>query len=112
MEYILTVSINLYQLIIACLVLALFGMGYNAWVAHLKRNGDDRGFMSLIVVVGCAVTGVVFGLATDPWLILPFLLCFGASGTPMALGSIHRYIDERRRAQAELDASTRRRLGG
>ena len=99
----LTCTIDLRVLIAVLFGLAAFGYGYNNWVATVTEKGQDRGYLSFIVALGVAITGIGFTLAVGMWeLGLLFLICFIASGTPMILGSIHRYI--RARAQEEIDA--------
>lgn len=112
MTYTLTVTVELRCLALAAAILALFGILYNTWVAGLEHRGHDRGFMALIVSLGCAITSLGFAAVTNLWLGLILLICFAASGIPMIVGSIARYIhardvEERARVQRSLD-----RLGG
>jgi hypothetical protein len=74
--------------------LFLFGIGYNALVAWLERRGYTEGYLSLIVALGVAVTlcGVSI-LSIHAALIT--LGAFIASGTPMIVGSIVRYLRKR-----------------
>ena len=95
MTYTVVVNIDIRHLAIVALALTLFGIWYNNWVANLEHNGHDRGYMALIVALGCAVTAIGFGLVTSPWLTLVLFTCFAASGTPMIIGSILRYIHAR-----------------
>lgn len=83
--------------------LVLFGIGYNAFVAWAERKGYTEGYLSLVVALGVAVTlaGVAV-LSIEAALIT--LICFVASGTPMIVGSIWRYLrrrDEARNAMIE-----------
>ena len=72
-------------------ILALFGLGYNAFVAWIEKNGHDRGFTALLVVGGTVVT-LIGSLALIGWeSTLLVVLCFVASGTPMIIGSLIRY---------------------
>ncbi len=69
--------------------------GYNALLAWLERKGYHDGYVSLFVVGGVAYT-----LLTGVWLIgleptLILLAAFAASGLPMVLGSIWRYVGQR-----------------
>lgn len=80
MTYTIVVTIDLRYLALAAALLVLFGLGYNSWVAHLEHNGHDRGYMGLIVALGCAITGLGFSLVTSLWLGLVLLSCFAASG--------------------------------
>lgn len=74
--------------------LFLFGIGYNSLVAWLERKGYTEGYLSLIVAFGVAVTlaGVAI-LSIQAALIT--LGAFIASGTPMIIGSIVRYLRKR-----------------
>lgn len=83
---------------ITLVALFLFGWLYNHAVQWLERNGYEDGFTSLLVVGGTAVT--LLGLAAiDPHAAMWAIACFAASGTPMVLGSIWRYL-QRRKDQA------------
>lgn len=81
--------------------LILFGIGYNALIAWAERQGYTEGFMSLIVALG--VVGTLGGMA-----ILNFkgaliaLCCFAASGSPMIIGSIARYLTSRKQSQKAM----------
>jgi len=83
------------------LALAVFGIVYNRWVERLERRGHDRGYMGLIVALGCTVTlvGAVIIVGLDPirWV----FACFVASGTPMVVGSISRYCRARARQRQQ-----------
>ena len=83
------------------LTLAVFGCIYNRWVESLEKKGHDRGYMSLIVSLGCAVTlagaGLIVGLKPVLWA----LACFVASGVPMIVGSISRYCRARTQQRQE-----------
>ena len=94
------------------LALAVFGYIYNRWVESLERQGHDRGYMSLIVSAGCAVTlaGTSFIVGLGP--VLWALICFAASGIPMIVGSISRYCRARTQQRQECldrDSNTIRR---
>jgi hypothetical protein len=74
--------------------LFLFGIGYNSVAAWLERRGYTEGYLSLIVAFGVFVTlcGVAI-LSIHAALIT--LGAFIASGTPMIIGSIVRYLRKR-----------------
>lgn len=77
------------------------GIVYNLVVAHLEKKGYDKGLTSLLVVVGCAFTIGLAGLQigwTAMWIVVAF---FGATGTPMIVGSLARFVRER---AAEIQA--------
>lgn len=83
--------------------LYFFGCYYNRLVEELESNGHDRGFMSLLVVVGVAVTGIGYSIVVNSIEHLLVLVgCFVASGIPMIVGSIKRY--NRCRAQEEAES--------
>lgn len=81
-------------------VLVLFGVGYNLLVAWVEERGYIRGYVALFVAGGVLITLVGVALIT-PIGALITLGAFVASGTPMILGSIWRYIKDRER---ELDS--------
>ena len=86
------------QSVIIISALFFFGVCYNAFIAFLGSR--KRGYTALLVAFGSAVTlaGVA---ALDLQAAILTLACFVASGTPMILGDIHRYITERTRAEHE-----------
>jgi hypothetical protein len=75
---------------------------YNVVISWLAREGYLDGFVSISVVVGVAYT-VAF---ISPWLgyeaVALLALAFIASGSPMLVGSIARYVHQRRREQTDL----------
>ncbi len=83
------------------LALVLMGLGYNVAVAWSIREGYAEGFMWLAVLVGVLLT--LGGVAVlNPTAALLAAICFAASGTPMAAGSIRRYVQQRKAAQKVL----------
>lgn len=90
--------------VLVLMILFAFGIAYNAFVGWLERNGRDRGFTALLVVVGTAITLAGFGIVAG-WrpMILAFL-CFAASGAPMTIGSIWRHIQQREQDEQEIIA--------
>ncbi|NPV77931.1 MAG: hypothetical protein HPY59_16340 [Anaerolineae bacterium] len=84
-----------YGMITAVLLgLVLFGIGYNALVAWAERRGYTEGYLSLIVAMGVFVTLCGVAILSIHAALLT-LLAFIASGTPMIIGSILRYIHRR-----------------
>jgi predicted PurR-regulated permease PerM len=88
------------------LALVLFGLGYNRLVAWLERRGYAHGFASLLVVAGVVVTvgmtaviSLTFALVTAG--------AFIASGTPMIIGSLGRYVTRREKQLQELREEAR-----
>ena len=75
--------------------LLLFGVGYNAWIERLERNGRDRGYTAFLVVFGTLATlgGGTLLIGLEKALLM--LACFSASGLPMVVGSVSRYARER-----------------
>lgn len=104
----LTVQVDIWRTLAVGLALVLFGLWYNRKVARLEGSGDHEGYLSLLVVVGVAVTIagwiVVTGDLADGLLLL---ICFAASGLPMIVGSISRYLVARRDAQRQQQELTR-----
>lgn len=76
-------------------ILFLFGVGYNEFVEWLEENGYDRGYTSLLVVFGTMVTVGMAGFLIGWQNAIRLLMAFGASGLPMIIGSIERYVRER-----------------
>lgn len=78
------------------LALVLFGVGYNALIGYLERRHYIDGFTSLAVALGALIT--LTGVAILSWqAALIAMACFTASGLPMIVGSIVRYIRARAR---------------
>jgi hypothetical protein len=98
MEFDMSTEMRL--IILGLASLASFGCWFNLFVARMERNGTDRGFTAFLVVAGVSVTGGVYALMVwDIREILLLLLCFGASGIPMIVGSVHRFNQERRKRE-------------
>lgn len=87
----------------------LFGIGYNAFVAWLERRGYTEGYMSLIVAFGVAMT--LMGTAILSIQAALLTLCgFIATGSPMIVGSIVRYIQVRDRVKRDIKSEINERL--
>jgi len=85
-------------LAVICL-LALFGIAYNWMVGHLGRRLE--GFTSLAVALG--VLGTLALVAIISWkAALISLVGFLASGAPMVIGSVSRYINRREEARKAM----------
>jgi len=81
--------------------LVLFGIGYNALVAWLERRGYTEGYLAFVVALGVIIT--LAGVAV--FSIHAALLTFGAfiaSGLPMIVGSILRYLRKREEAKRAM----------
>ena len=81
--------------------LILLGIGYNLLTAWLERHGYMDGITSLVVALGVALTITPFTMIS-----LPFVLMiaggFIASGLPMIIGSLSRYLKQRDQARKLL----------
>ena len=86
--------------------LLLFGIGYNALVAWLERRGYTEGYLSLIVSFGVAMTLVGVAVLSIQAALLA-LGAFVATGAPMIVGSIIRYL----RARDEMKRSILAEIG-
>lgn len=75
--------------------LLAFGIGYNEFVAKLEEEKRERGFLAVLVIFGTAVTLAGAWLLIGKDNTLKVLGCFIASGTPMTVGSISRYMEAR-----------------
>jgi hypothetical protein len=81
--------------------LLLFGLAFDQVTAWIERSGYLEGFTSLLVAAG-----VIFTVAPFLFLSMHFALAvlggFVASGSPMIVGSIIRYAQQRERARKEI----------
>ena len=76
-----------------------FGVGFNQLVTWLEYEDWEEGATALLVVVGvgytiCMISVLIGHFDTMLW-------CFAASGTPMAVGSWIRYVQQRARERKE-----------
>lgn len=81
--------------------LLLFGIGYNAFVSWAERRGYTEGFLSLIVAFGVFVTLCGVAILSIHAALLT-LGAFAATGTPMIIGSILRYLKARETAKRAM----------
>jgi hypothetical protein len=90
------------KLLIALVILHVASWLYNLLIAWLAREGYLDGFVSISVVVGVMYTVA----CVAPWLgseaVVLLALAFSASGSPMLVGSIARYVRQRRSEHASL----------
>jgi predicted MFS family arabinose efflux permease len=84
------------------MLLALFGVGYNALVSYLEKKHYQEGMLSLLVALGVAVTLLGFAILDSNASALIALFCFAASGSPMMAGSLMRYLKARKKFQKVL----------
>jgi len=96
--------------LITSLALVVFGILYDQLVSWLERQGWSRGGTSLLVVCGTLVTlaaaSVVIGIDD----VLLMLGLFAASGTPMIVGSLVRYILARAENERKVAEMAKRLL--
>jgi hypothetical protein len=89
------------------MALILFGFGYNSLIAWSERRGYTKGYMSLFVAFGVAVTlGATVVISWQFALITTG--AFICSGLPMILGSIWRHVREREHEIQRLRAEAKR----
>ena len=81
--------------------LVVLGIGYNALTALFERKGYMEGFTSLMVAGGVVMTLLPL-LLISPVFVLIVAGAFLASGTPMIIGSVSRYVRNRERAKREI----------
>lgn len=83
--------------------LVLFGMIYNMLIGWAARHGYTEGYLSLVVATGVSITLIAVSLV-DLQAALLTLIAFIASGTPMIIGSMVRYIKARDAAKRAIKA--------
>lgn len=76
-------------------VLTGTGILYNWFVAWLQRKGYDEGYTALLVAVGVMFTLAGASCLVGIQAIIIITWCFVASGTPMILGDVWRYVRSR-----------------
>lgn len=82
-------------------LLFVFGVIYNAAVSYLERRGWERGITALLVAFGSSVTLAPVIYLANFQSFADIIGLFVASGTPMIIGSLYRYLKER---EAENEA--------
>jgi predicted tellurium resistance membrane protein TerC len=95
--------------ILAALYMALliFGIGYNALTSWAERRGYTKGYLSLFVAFGVAVTLVATVVVSWQFALIT-TGAFIASGLPMILGSIWRHVRDREKELERLRAEAKR----
>lgn len=91
--------------------LVVFGLAYNQIVAELENKGHDRGYVGFLVALGVFVTlvaaslplGILLSPTVASAVLVVDLAAFSASGAPMILGSVRRYVRVRARGEKELE---------
>jgi divalent metal cation (Fe/Co/Zn/Cd) transporter len=81
--------------------LVAVGTIYNLFIAWVEKRGYLDGFTSLAVAGGVVFT--LIGIAVIDWkAALLCLVCFVASGTPMIIGSLARYVSKREQTRKAI----------
>lgn len=96
--YELTIRLDFGLIMAVLLGLILFGIVYNLAVDFLASRRYSEGFMSILVALGVFCTLVGISFISWPMAMIA-LLCFAASGLPMMVGSIARYVRKRAKEQ-------------
>jgi hypothetical protein len=92
----LTLTLDVDRLIALALGLMMFGIGFNAFVEWLERRPlGHHGYTAFLVVIGVAVTVLASWPIIGFKAVLTLIVAFLASGIPMVVGSIARYMRER-----------------
>jgi len=92
--------------IVAVILLAVFSILYNHWIAAFGEKKD--GYTAILVAVGNFVTLLV--VAIFSWkAALIVLMAFVISGTPMVAGDVYRSIVRRERVFNEARKTPRRK---
>jgi len=81
--------------------LFLFGTGYNTVVSWLEKHGYTEGYLGLLVAFGVIVTLVGVAILSVQAALIA-LVAFIASGVPMIVGSIFRYLRKREEAKRSI----------
>jgi len=82
--------------------LAFFVVLYNSFLGWMSNHKYHEGFTSLLVIVGVVVTVGGCGFLIGWQAMGTLLLGFVASGTPMVVGELGRYVVRRSKAQKAL----------
>ncbi len=104
------------SIVVASVSLAIFAWFYNGWIERLEAAGHHHGYVSLLVVAGCAVIltvalAVVWPLGPTARLAVIITAgLFVPAGIPMILGSIRRHVAARAAEQQRLQDEAREAL--
>ena len=91
--------------------LVLFGILYNLLMGWMEKRGYLEGLTSLAVVGGVLIT--LAGIAVVSWnAAVLALAAFTASGLPMVIGSLWRYVQRRQMEQEEFIGRTHDTIQG
>lgn len=84
------------SLYLALILAVIVGTAYNALVARANETGRTEGYTALLVVGGGVVITFIFiGFFVSLETLTLIVYFFMATGTPMILGDIIRYIRRR-----------------
>jgi hypothetical protein len=97
---------------VVVVALLTFGVGYNWLVGWLEDQEYDHGYTAFLVIGGTLVTLAGASLLVGRDATLLVLACFVASGTPMTVGSVWRYMRRRDAERRQLTDEIRRALNG
>lgn len=93
--------VDSWQIFGIIVALGATGVVFNRAVVWLEVKGYMEGYTSLAVALGVLVT--LAGVALLDWkAALLALVAFVASGTPMIVGSIARYVKKREMGQEQI----------
>ena len=79
----------------------VFGYFYNQLVAWMERKSYMEGYLSFIVAAGVALT-LIFVAIVDLFAALLCLAFFIATGLPMIIGSVQRYVITRSKDKQDV----------
>lgn len=83
------------SLYLALILAAIVGTAYNALVARANVTGKTEGYTALLVVGGVVITFMFISFFISLETLLVIMAFFIATGTPMLIGDIMRYIRRR-----------------
>lgn len=87
--------------LIVSILLVVFGIAYNWLTEQMEKHGYHHGYLSFIVSLGVAGTLLIAAIR-EKTASLRFFCYFIASGIPMILGSIKRYVSHTEEDKREL----------
>lgn len=93
---------HLARTILVLLTLALAGVGYNAAVEWFNRRHREHGYTAILVAAGVTMTEI--GVEALPSKHFVFrILAYIATGTPMLVGDILRFLDKQKASSLTLE---------
>lgn len=90
------------SLILALILATIVGGAYNALVSWANTTGKTEGYTALLVVGGVVLTLAFTAFFVEPQDTLIVAAFFIATGTPMLVGDIVRYIRRREKGRKLL----------